>query len=141
MTRVLVIGTPDLDQPTLVHNTLCELNVTIGPITCVIHQNHAEALAWQQWVSRRQVTKHLPVLEDWRDGVAAPDRCRDRLFAAQPDYVICFEALDRSDRHQKPRLQLICRRAERAGIPVLRYESRGLPRGVTDDAPFVGIAA
>ena len=139
MTRILVIGSPDLDEPSRVHNTLCELNRTIGPISCVIHQNHPEALAWQQWVARKQVTKHLPVLEDWRDGVVAPDRCRDRLFAAKPDYVVVFNAVGR-DRQGNPRVYLIANKARRAGIPVLVFESRGLshPRA---DLGFAQIAA
>ena len=135
MTRILVVGCPNLDEPTLVHNTLCDLNKEIGPITCVIHQNHPQALAWQQWVSLRQVTRHLPVIENPRDGVAAPDRCRDRLIAAKPDYVVVFDAFERRacKRHQlEPRLYLIVNRAQREGIPVLTYASRGLTPGATE---------
>jgi hypothetical protein len=123
MTRILVCGVADED-PIFVHNKLCEVNRIYGPVTCVIHNNHVQALAWQQWVSRRQPqTRHLPVNEDCvHDGVAAGERCRNRMFAARPDYVVMFRANDSDDGGVAKKTSHIVSRAERAGIPVLVYD-------------------
>ena len=125
MTRILVIGKPD-DDPCFVHNTLCEVNRIYGPVTCVIHSNHPEALAWQQWVSRRQPkTKHLPIVEDLRWGLLSGQKCRDQLFAAKPDYVVVIRPDDGFDRHNgDKKIRLILNRADRDDIPVLVYSQQ-----------------
>ena len=125
MTRILVIGKPD-DDPTFVHNTLCEINRIYGPVTCVIHGNHPEALAWQQWVSCRQPqTKHLPIVADPRHGVKAGEKCRDRLFDAKPDYVVVIRATDATDRRQDTKhIRLVLNRADRDDIPILVYSQQ-----------------
>jgi hypothetical protein len=129
MTRVLVTGVV-LDDQSLVHNTLCEINRTYGPISCVIHQNHSQALTWQQWASRHQQTKHLPITEDWaHDGVVAPRRAIERMFAAKPDYVVVFETVDPKDTSIRPRTQAIIYRAQREGIEVLTYQSHAKRHG------------
>ena len=99
MTRILVCGASIFDDASFVHNALCEVFKTYGPVTCVIHNNHTQALAWQQWASRKHPVKHLPVTEDYRrDGVAAGERCRDRMFEAKPDYVVVFSTIpDKND--------------------------------------------
>ena len=125
MTRILVIGKPD-DDPIFVHNTLCEVNRIYGPVTCVIHGNHPEALAWQQWVSCRQPqTRHLPIVEDPRDGIRSGEKCRDRLFAAKPDYVVVIRPTDATDRRQDAtKTRLILNRADLDDIPILVYSQQ-----------------
>ena len=147
MTRILVCGSADIDDPTFVHNTLCDVNKTYGPVTCVIHANHPQALAWQQWVSPRQpATRHLPIVEDFaRDGVASGARWIDRLFAAKPDYVVIFAVRDAAAEEREfreetrarlegtmartPRVKKIWLRAEREDVPVLMFEARCQQRG------------
>jgi hypothetical protein len=122
MTRVLVCGAAYFDDPNFVHHTMCEANKTYGPFTCVIHSNHPQALAWQQWVSRWQVTRHLPIVDDPRDGVAAADRCRDRLFVeGRPDIVLVFETADKTNLGRTEKVQKIVLRAMARGIEVHTY--------------------
>ena len=125
MTRILVCGLADED---FVHRSLDEVNEVYGPVTCVIHNNHPQALAWQQDVSQVQVTRHLPVVEDWRgDGVLASSRCRDRMFAARPDYLIVFRTVDKAGNDElfsdkgKEKTKLIVYRAQADDIEVVTF--------------------
>src|SRR5208282_1014706 len=107
MTRILVCGASIFDDANFVHNALCEVDRIYGPISCVIHNNHTQALNWQQWVSRKRTVYHLPVTEDWRsDGVLAGERCRDRMFEAKPQFVVVFEiAADKDETGPVPNLR------------------------------------
>jgi hypothetical protein len=125
MTRILVCGLADED---FVHKSLDEINLVYGPVSCVIHNNHTQALAWQQDVSEIQVTRHLPVVEDWRkDGVLAPTRCRDRMFAAKPDYLVVFRTVDKDGNDElfsdkgTEKTKLTVYRAQKDGIEVLTF--------------------
>ena len=134
MTRVLVYGSTD--DYAFVHQTLTDVDKVYGPISCVIHSNHPHALAWQQWVMRRQVTRHLPIVEDWkRDDVAASDRCLNRLFnEGRPNYVVAFETpaneadtrgrLTAAERSKRSRLERVIFRAKALGIEVLKYTNQ-----------------
>jgi hypothetical protein len=138
MTRILVCGT--VDDSEFVRTTLDEVDKDYGPITCVIHMDNPQALAWQQEASRTRVVKHMVILPDWkRDGRAATDRCRDRLFDAQPDYVVVFEmparretAEERKQRmdptRKKGMYELINLRAASNGVEVLTYVYAPVPR-------------
>ena len=127
MTRILVYGT--VDDTDYVCRKLDEIDRIYGPITHVIHMNHLQALDWMKGRDIRQV----PVLENWpRYGLAAPDRARDALFAARPDYVIMFEmperretAAERKERldptRKKSKVELITLRALSNGLQVITY--------------------
>ena len=130
MTRILVYGT--VDDIDFVHEKLDYVNRIYGPITCVIHMHHLQALDWQRKVSRQHPVRHLPISENWLlDGIAAPDRCRDKLFAARPDYVIIFEMPENRGGSKRPpkvdptrkksKVELITLRAVGLGLPVLTY--------------------
>ena len=129
MTRVLVCGPSVFDDPTFAFKALCQVDSVFGPISCVVHNNHAQALNWQQWAGRKRPVKHLPVTEDHqRDGVAAGERCRDRMFAARPDIVVVFEVMpDKDDTgkinptHRRSKSELIALRASGLAIPVIRF--------------------
>lgn len=126
MTRVLVCGASIVEDASFVFDALCEANRIYGPFTCVIHNNHPQALAWQQWAMRKQIVKHLPITENFRkDGVAAGDRCRDRMFEARPDYVIIFEYFDKDEpiasSERRSKAESIMHRAQSAGKQVIKY--------------------
>ena len=128
MTRILVCGAGDYG---FVHRALNEVNRIYGPVSCVIHSNHLQALAWQQAVSVVQITKHMPIIENPKDGPLAGSRCRDRLFAqGRPNYVIVFEAADKRETGRDEKVQKIIYRAQSVGIPVVFYtaEQRALRR-------------
>ncbi len=46
MTRILVVGVADPEDTKFVHETLHQVNNLYGPVSCVIHANHPQALAW-----------------------------------------------------------------------------------------------
>lgn len=129
MTRVLVCGATIMEDTSFVFNSLCEANRIYGPFTCVIHSNHPQALAWQQWAMRKQDVKHRPVVEWAADGTLAGSRCRDRMFEAKPDYVVIFEITpSKNDVDPKPqpgdkraKVEYILHRAQSDGLPVIRY--------------------
>ena len=125
MTRILVCGV--VDDAVFVHNKLHEVNKIYGPVTSVIHGNHAHALSWQQSVSRGfQPVKHLPVTEDFKDGLLAGERCRDRMFKGRPEYVIVFQTHGPGCRDKK--VEKIVHRALREGLVVLTYETAPVAR-------------
>lgn len=125
MTRILVCG---MGEDDFVNRSLDEVNRVYGPVSCVIHNNHPQALAWQQEVSEVQVTRHLPLSEDWRrDGHLAGSRCRDRMFDAKPNYLVVFATtLSAEERKAKVtdedrRTQYMIHRAQADGIQVLTF--------------------
>lgn len=68
--RLIVCGGRDFTDSDFVHNALCEIDSTRGPVTCVIHgaatgADH-EAMIWAQTMaeSGRQVT-HAPYVANW----------------------------------------------------------------------------
>jgi hypothetical protein len=120
MTRILVVGAGDPEDNTFVHGKLHEVNNTYGPITCVIHANHPQAITWQQAVSKQQRVLHKPILEEPRDGFEAGKRWRARLFdEGRPDYVVVFDMIQK--RFQKQQIQKIVFMAQRRDIQVLTY--------------------
>ena len=129
MTRVLVCGASILEDSSFVFNSMCEANRIYGPFTCVIHSNHPQALAWQQWAMKKQDIKHRPVEEHMADGPLAGSRCRDRMFEARPDYVVIFEVTLGKNEQPVPhqpgdklsKVEYIMHRAQSDGIPVIRY--------------------
>ena len=121
MTRILVCGTGDY---TAVSDTLDQVNRVYGPISCVIHANHPQALAWQQKVALRQRTLHLPIVEDRKDGPLAGSRHRDRLFAAKPTLVVIFEPDGTTEDDRDKKVTFILHRAQSDGIHVVRVEPR-----------------
>ena len=123
MTRILVVGAGDPEDAQFIHDRLHEVNNTYGPITCVIHANHPQALAWQQAVAKQRRVLHKPIVEDRNDGVAANARWRERLFAeGLPYYVVVFDLLDGpKTRIPKKKIEKIVFMAQRRGIEVLTY--------------------
>jgi hypothetical protein len=129
MTRILVVGAGDPEDAQFVHNTLWQVNNTYGPITCVIHANHPQALAWQQAVSKQQRTLHKPIVEDRNDGIAAQGRWRARLFdEGRPDYVVVFDIIQM--RLLRQQIRKIVFMAQRRGIEVLTYSKGKKPAEV-----------
>lgn len=95
--RVLVCGGRDYDDRDHVHNTLCELDIERGPITCVIHgcatgADH-EGMIWAQMMadSGRDIV-HAPFEPDWHKHgkTAGPIRNQRMLDEGKPDLVIAF---------------------------------------------------
>ena len=126
MTRVLVCGPAVFDDPLFVHNSLNEVNSIYGPISCVIHNNHLSAMLWQQWVARRQETRHCPIVLDMRDGVAKHDRCRDRMFdQGRPDFVVVFEQANKLEMGRDEMSRHIVHRALGLSLPLATYAYLG----------------
>lgn len=125
MTRILVCGV--VDDPSFVHDKLTEVNKIYGPISCIIHANHAAALAWQQSTSRGlQAVRQCPVTVNMRI-CDTPTRWADhsdRLLAAKPDYVVVFQTPGPRD----AKIEKVVYRALRAGLIVLTYETEQLCR-------------
>ena len=93
-----------------------------GPISCLIHANHTQALAWQQWVSRRQKTRHLPIVADWRDGVAVWSKLFDRFFElGRPDILSVFQSSVRLADTETARADLLVSRARNRDVEVLKF--------------------
>jgi hypothetical protein len=131
MTRVIVHG-GDVDDPAYVHNVLQHVNKVYGPITCVIHSNNVKALAWQQWVARRQVTRHLPIVANWSDGTAVWSRLYTRLFdQGRPDYLVLIQPPVLSA-EEIGRIRELTYRADRRGVPVLKFEFEPSEPGAID---------
>lgn len=121
MTRILVCGAGDQG---FVHRSLNEVNTIYGPVTCVIHANHVQALAWQQAVSQVQITRHLPILENPKieEKLLRGSDHRDRLFEqGRPNYVVVFESADKREQGRDAKTQYIIYRAQSVGMPVLVY--------------------
>lgn len=129
MTRILVCGT--IDDTAFVKDKLNEVSRTYGPISCVIHGNHAAALAWQQSMSRTTPVKQLPITGK------LPQAARDAMLAAAPAYVIVFQTVGPGGRD--PGIQKLVYQALREGLIVLTYEPEPVcrPRGrpATNKAP------
>lgn len=129
MTRILVCGASYVDDDEdFVANSLAEVNKIYGPISCIIHNNHVQALAWQQKMSRKVPIKHAPFTEDWKkDGHLAGSRCRDKMLEARPHYVIVFETPSkeqdppRKSTDRLSKVEYLAHRAMDLGIPVLFY--------------------
>jgi hypothetical protein len=128
MARVLVCGASIFDDPEFVHKSLCEVDRDYGPITCIIHNHHSQAQAWQQWAAQRRPVRYVLVTEDYaRDGVMAGERCRDRMFAARPDLVVAFDvAVGEKEERQLPterrsKMAMIMSRAAESEIPAVFY--------------------
>ena len=120
MTRILVVGAGDPEDDKFVHNKLHEVNNLYGPITCVIHANHPQALAWQQAEAKLRRVLHKPIVEDRNDGISAQGRWRARLFdEGLPDYVVVFDIIKM--RLIRKQVQKIVFMAQRRGIEVLTY--------------------
>lgn len=95
--RVLVCGGRNYSDRDNIHNTLCDLDIDLGPITCVIHgcatgADH-EGMIWAQMMaeSGRKIT-HAPFEADWqRFGRAAgPKRNQRMIDEGRPDLVVAF---------------------------------------------------
>ncbi len=126
MTRILVVGAGDPDDATFIHDKLHEVNDTYGPVTCVIHANHPQAITWQQAVSKQQRTLHKPILMEPSDGFEAGKRWRARLFdEGRPNYVVVFDMIQK--RFQKQQIQKITFMATRRDIPVLTFSKDKKP--------------
>ncbi len=120
MTRILVVGAGDPEDTTFIPNALDEVNNLYGPISCVIHANHPQAIAWAQAVSKQQRTLHKPIVEEPNDGFDAGARWRARLFdEGRPDYVVVFDTIQK--RFQKQKIERIVFMAQRRDIQVLTY--------------------
>jgi hypothetical protein len=132
MTRILVVGAGDPEDTKFIHDTLHQVNNTYGPVSCVIHANHPQALAWQQTVAKQRRVLHKPILEEQSDGVAAGERWRARLFdEGRPDYVVVFDTLDGpKTRIPKKKIEKIVFMAQRRGIEVLTYSKGRKPTEV-----------
>jgi hypothetical protein len=129
MTRILVVGAGDPEDTTFVHSTLWQVDNLYGPITCVIHANHPQALAWQQAVAKQRRVLHKPIVEDRNDGIMSAARWRTRLFdEGRPDYVVVFDIIKM--RLLRKQVELIIFMAQRRGIPVLTYSKDKKPTEV-----------
>ena len=126
MTRVLVCGPAVFDDPLFVHSSLNEVNSIYGPVSCIIHNNHLSAMLWQQWVARRQDTRHLPIVLDPRDGTAKHTRCRDRMFEqGRPEFVVVFEQVDKEEPGRDELSRHVIHRALDRGLPLATYTYMG----------------
>jgi hypothetical protein len=123
VTRILVVGAGDPKDTKFICETLDEVNSLYGPVTCLIHANHQQALGWQQAISRSQRTLHKPIVENQLDGIAAGERWRTRLFdEGRPDFVVVFDCLDGpKTRIPKKKIEKIVFMAQRRSIQVLVY--------------------
>lgn len=115
--RVLVCGGRDFNDRDFIHNTLCELNESRGPFTCVIHGAatgaDSEAMIWTQMMATVQPIKHLPMVADWRSHgkAAGPIRNQRMIDEGKPDLVIAFPGgrgtADMTRRARTARLEVI----------------------------------
>lgn len=95
--RVLVCGGRDYTDTDHVHNTLCEIDATRGPIVCVIHGAATgadnEGMIWAQMMAEagRKIT-HAPFVPEWqRYGKrAGPMRNERMLVEGKPNLVLAF---------------------------------------------------
>lgn len=145
MTRILVCGASYTDDDEeFVATSLSEINRTYGPITCVIHNNHTQALAWQQKMARKHPVKHAPFTEDWaKDGHLAGTRCRDKMIDARPHYVVVFETPSvekdppRKVGDKLSKVEYLAHRAMDLGIPVLFYRPELRVKRIRRRAPVI----
>lgn len=95
--RILVCGGRDYSDRDHIHNTLCEIDATRGPITCVIHgaatgADH-EGMIWAQMMaeSGREI-KHAPFAANWKTHgrAAGPMRNARMLEVGKPDLIVAF---------------------------------------------------
>jgi YspA, cpYpsA-related SLOG family len=94
--RVLVCGGRDYFDRDHIHNTLCNLNATRGPITCVIHGAATgaddECMIWAQMMASVQKIVHAPFPADWHayGRSAGPRRNQRMIDEGKPDLVVAF---------------------------------------------------
>lgn len=118
--RVLVCGGRDYDDRDRVHNVLCDLNASRGPITCVIHGAATgadeEGMYWAQMMATVQKITHAPFVADWRahGKAAGPLRNQRMLDEGRPDLVVAFPG-------GRGTADMV-RRAEAAGIEIVKIE-------------------
>ena len=95
--RVLVCGGRYYTDRDHIHNTLCALDASRGPITCVIHGAASgadtEAMIWVQMMaeSGRDI-KHAPFAAEWyKYGRSAGMRRNERMLReGKPNLVVAF---------------------------------------------------
>ncbi len=122
MMRVLVCGGRDYSDRDHVNNELIRLNHQRGPFFVVIHgaatgADH-EAMLWAEMMG----IKHKPVAAEWeKHGKAAgPMRNQRMIDEGKPALVIAFPGGNGTAD--------CVRRAEKAGIEVIRIKPRVRPR-------------
>jgi hypothetical protein len=90
--RVLVTGGRDYTDRDRIHNELCGLRVTRGPISCIIHGcatgADSEGMIWAEMMG----IKHAPFRADWHTHgkAAGPLRNQRMIDEGKPDLVIAF---------------------------------------------------
>ena len=121
--RVLVCGGRNYADSDHIHNTLCDLDATRGPISCVIHgaatgADH-EGMIWAQMMAEiRPAIRHAPFAADWRQfgKAAGPIRNARMLAEGKPDIVLAFPG-GRGTRD-------MTERARAAGVEVIEIAAR-----------------
>lgn len=95
--RVLVTGGRSYSDRDHIHNTLCEIDATRGPISCVIHGAatgaDTEGMFWAQMMAESgRDTRQAPFAADWRahGRAAGPIRNARMLAEGRPDLVLAF---------------------------------------------------
>ena len=126
--RVLVCGGRDYDDRDHIWNTLVDLHVSRGPITCIIHGcatgADSEGMIWAQCMAKGgQKIVHAPFQADWHTfgKAAGPLRNQRMIDEGRPDLVVAFPG-------QRGTADMV-RRAKAAGLEVIEISQRKAKAG------------